>query len=148
MRDADVVGRPRRTTRPLQQTKRNMPASIWYELAPSWLLIRMISFASGRCPHLPGMAHADHVLRVLRLAFDAAPALRDHEGLESLLAQAAQDVDGRDVGVALGAARVLAGREDRRRGCTHLRPRASGVSLRRTRCCGRSGSQALVSGAC
>ena len=36
------------TTMPLQQTNRKTPASIWYELAPSWLLIRMISFASGR----------------------------------------------------------------------------------------------------
>ena len=37
---------------------------------------------------LPGVAHADHVLGELRLAFDAAGALGDHEGLESLLAQA------------------------------------------------------------
>ena len=42
------------------------------QLAPSWLLIRMISFASGRVVHLPGVAHADHVLGELGLAFDAA----------------------------------------------------------------------------
>ena len=35
------------TTRPLQQAYLNTPLSNWYELAPSWLLIRMISFASG-----------------------------------------------------------------------------------------------------
>jgi hypothetical protein len=66
------------------------------------------------------MPHADQVLGELGLAFDAALALRDHEGLEALLAQAAQDVDGRDVGVALGAARVLAGGEDRWGGGAHL----------------------------
>ena len=47
-------------------------------------------------------------------------ALGDHEGLESLLAQPAQDIDGRDVGVALGAATVLALREDGRRCAAHL----------------------------
>jgi hypothetical protein len=70
--------------------------------------------------HLAGVAHADHVLGELRLAFDAAGALGDHEGLEALLAQAAQDVDGGDVGVALGAARVLALGEDGRRRGAHL----------------------------
>ena len=63
---------------------------------------------------------ADHVLGEFGLAFDAALALRDHEGLEALLAQAAQDLDGRDVGVAIGAAGVLAGGEDRRRDSAHL----------------------------
>ena len=53
-------------------------------------------------------------------AFDAAGALGDHEGLEALLAQAAQDVDGGDVGVSLGAARVLALGEDGRRRGAHL----------------------------
>ena len=66
------------------------------------------------------VAHADHVLGELGLAFDAALPLRDHEGLEAFLAQAAQDFDGRDVGVALRAAVVFAGREDRRCGLSHL----------------------------
>ena len=48
-------------------------------------------------------------------------------------AQAAQDVDGRDVGVALGAAGVLARREDRRRAACASGLRSAGVSLRRTR---------------
>ena len=63
--------------------------------------------------HVLCVAHADHVLRVLGLALDAALALRDHERLEAFGAQAAQDVDGRDVRIALGAALVLAGCEDR-----------------------------------
>ena len=75
--------------------------------APSWLLIRMISLASGLVSTCAGVAHADHVLGELGLAFDAALALRDHERLEAFLAQAAQDLDGRDVGVALGAAACL-----------------------------------------
>ena len=66
------------------------------------------------------MPHANHVLRELGLAFDAALALRHHEGLETFLAQPAQHVDGRDVGVAGGSAGVLALREDRRRGLPHL----------------------------
>ena len=73
--------------------------------------------------HLAGMAHPDHVLGELGLAFDAALALRDHERLEAFLPQAAQDLDGRDVGVALGAAGVLAGRRrsTARRGASGLR---------------------------
>ena len=59
----------------------------------------LVGLGPGR--HLSSVAHADHVLGELGLAFDAALALRDHEGLETLLAQAAQDIDDRDVGVAL-----------------------------------------------
>ena len=59
------------TTRPLQQTKRNMPASIWYELAPSWLLIRMISFASGRVCTCPAWR-----MRIMCLVNSALPSTR------------------------------------------------------------------------
>ena len=69
---------------------------------------------------LAGVAHADQVFGELGLAFDATGALRDHEGLETLLAQAAQDVDGGDVGVPIGPAGVLAQREDGRRDSAHL----------------------------
>jgi hypothetical protein len=47
------------------------------------------------------VAQADQVLGVLGLALDAADALRDHEGLEALLAKPAQDFDGRDVDTVL-----------------------------------------------
>jgi hypothetical protein len=60
------------------------------------------------------------MLGELGLALDTARALGHHEGLESLLAQPAQDVDGRDVGIALGAAGVLAFGEDRGRCAAHL----------------------------
>ncbi len=61
---------------------------------------------------LASVTHTDHVLGEFGLAFGAALSLRDHEGLETLLLQASQDVDGRDVGVALGAAHVLADSKD------------------------------------
>jgi hypothetical protein len=89
--------------------------------------------------HLPGVAHADHVLGELRLAFDAAGALGDHEGLEALLAQAAQDIDGGDVGVALGAARVLALGEDGRRRGAHLVFAQGLVATHHVRVAGKAG---------
>jgi hypothetical protein len=48
-----------------------------------------------------GVPHPHHVLGELRLAFDAAFALRHHEGLEAFGTQAAQHFDGGNVGVAL-----------------------------------------------
>jgi hypothetical protein len=47
------------------------------------------------------MAQAQHVLGVLAFAFTAHARLRHHEGLEPFTAQAAQHVDGGNVGVAL-----------------------------------------------
>jgi len=59
------------TTRPLQQTKRNAPASIWYELAPSWLLMRMISFASGRT-----LTCAAWRMRIMCFVYSLLPSMR------------------------------------------------------------------------
>ncbi len=70
----------------------------------------LVCFGASRV--LPHVAHANHVLGELGLSFHAAVTLGDHEGLKAFLAQAAQDVDGRNVGVALGAAGVRAWRED------------------------------------
>lgn len=71
------------------------------------------------CLDLASVAHTDHVFGEFRL-FRAALALRDHERLETFLLQATQDLDGRDVRIALGTADVLTGCEDRRRRKAHL----------------------------
>jgi hypothetical protein len=73
-----------------------------------------------RLDRLRLMTQADQVLGIPGLAGDAAAALGNHEGLETLIAQAPQDVDGRDVRVALRAAGVLVGREDRGCDVAHL----------------------------
>jgi hypothetical protein len=54
------------------------------------------------------------------LALDPAAALCHHERQEALAAEAPQDVDRRDVRVALRAALVLGSREDGRRSGAHL----------------------------
>ena len=55
---------------------------------------------------LVGVAQADHVLGVLALFLVAHAGLANHEGLETLFAQAVQNVNGRDIGVTRGAAFV------------------------------------------
>ena len=62
---------------------------------------------------LGSVTQAQHVLRVLALAFVAHARLCHHERLEAFLAQAVQHVAGGNVGVALGTALVLALGEDR-----------------------------------
>jgi len=68
-----------------------------------------IGFVAG---DLVGVAKPQHVFRVLTAVVVAYAGLADHERLEAFVAQAAQHVDGRNVGVALGAAFVLAVGED------------------------------------
>jgi hypothetical protein len=70
VRDADVVG-DGAADQPLQQTKRKTPASIWYELAPSWELMRMISLASVRAWVSPAWR-----IRIMCFVYSVLPATR------------------------------------------------------------------------
>ena len=65
-------------------------------------------------------AHANQVFCEFALVLIAHAGLADHEGLEAFVAQAAQHVDGGDVGVAFRATFVLAVREDGRGNATDL----------------------------
>jgi hypothetical protein len=65
------------------------------------------------------MAKAHEVFGVFGPAFDAAAVLGDHVRRQAFAAQAAQDLDGRDEGVATGA--------------TGMWSSVSGASLRSTR---------------
>ncbi len=82
----------------------------------------------GLALRLCGVAHADQVLGVLGLAFDAAAPLRDHERLEALAVQAAQNVDGRDVDTVLKVKRCGDGQWSRTRRLT--KPNASDCRIR------------------
>ncbi|KWF27166.1 hypothetical protein WT56_19215 [Burkholderia pseudomultivorans] len=76
-----------------------------------------VGFLAG---NLVGVTKPKHVFRVLATVVVPHAGLADHERLETLIAQAAQHVDGRNVGVVLGAAFVLAVCEDGRGNAANL----------------------------
>jgi hypothetical protein len=78
--------------------------------------------------NLVGVTKPEHVFRVLAAVVVPYSRLTDHERLEALIAQAAQHVDGGNVGVAFGAAFVLAVREDGRGNAADLVVREGRVS--------------------
>jgi hypothetical protein len=76
--------------------------------------VQQHDFVSFRAVDLAGVAQAQHVFRVLALAFVAHAGLRHHEGLESFFAKLGQHGGGGDVGVPLGTAFMRGVREDGR----------------------------------
>ena len=88
-----------------------------------------------------GVPHAAHVPGEFAAVVVAYARLADHERLEAFVAQAAQHVDGGDVGVALGAAFVLAVREDGRGDAADLVVRQGGVGAEHRRAVTERGSE-------
>ncbi|MPN35151.1 hypothetical protein SDC9_182646 [bioreactor metagenome] len=76
--------------------------------------VQQHDFVSLRAVDLAGVAQAQHVFRVLALAFIAHAGLRHHEGLEAFFAKLGQHGGGGDVCVPLRTALMRGIREDGR----------------------------------
>lgn len=77
--------------------------------------VQQDDFIGLRAVDLAGMAQAQHVFRVLALAFIAHAGLRHHERLKPFLAKLGQNRRRGDIGVSLRTALVRGIREDGRR---------------------------------